>query len=193
MLRLRAGTVTQGHRGVVGGGRFVAAQARLAVRTRSADRPLLPRPGRHPPQPLRPGRPPAARRVPRRHLRLPGPHFAWPPIGDADREAVARHPEKAVSIPDRSGVVADLEDTLAAYLGVRHVATPCTGTAALHSMYAAAGIGPGDKAIVPSLAFHATATPLEARGQPRHPDPEPLRTAHGRPSPPPRRVRPCAG
>ncbi|MFG2286062.1 DegT/DnrJ/EryC1/StrS family aminotransferase [Streptomyces sp. NPDC048595] len=31
-----------------------------------------------------------------------------------------------------------------------HVHT-CTGTAALHSMYAAAGIGPGDEVIVPAL------------------------------------------
>ncbi|MEK2474441.1 DegT/DnrJ/EryC1/StrS family aminotransferase [Streptomyces noursei] len=53
--------------------------------------------------------------------------------------------ETAVSIPDRSGVVADLEDALASYLCVRHVVTTCTGTAALHSMYAAAGIGPGDE------------------------------------------------
>ncbi|MEV5381186.1 DegT/DnrJ/EryC1/StrS family aminotransferase [Streptomyces nondiastaticus] len=90
----------------------------------------------------------------------PGPHFVWPPIEDADRCAVAAQLETAVSIPDRSGIVADLEDALASYLGVRHVVTTCTGTAALHSMYAAAGIGPGDEVIVPSLTFHATATPL---------------------------------
>ncbi|MFC5148953.1 DegT/DnrJ/EryC1/StrS family aminotransferase [Streptomyces aureoversilis] len=89
-----------------------------------------------------------------------GPHFAWPPIEDADRRAVAAQLETSVSIPDRSGIVADLEDALASYLGVRHVVTTCTGTAALHSMYAAAGIGPGDEVIVPALTFHATATPL---------------------------------
>ncbi|MGK5631049.1 DegT/DnrJ/EryC1/StrS family aminotransferase [Streptomyces sp. URMC 123] len=90
----------------------------------------------------------------------PGPHFTWPPITEADRQAVARQLESAVSIPDRSGVVADLEDALASYLGVRHVVTTCTGTAALHSMYAAAGIGPADEVLVPALTFHATATPL---------------------------------
>ncbi|MFV8128215.1 DegT/DnrJ/EryC1/StrS family aminotransferase [Streptomyces syringium] len=89
-----------------------------------------------------------------------GPHFVWPPIEDADRRAVAAQLETAVSIPDRSGVVAGLEDALASFLGVRHVVTTCTGTAALHSMYAAAGIGPGDEVIVPALTFHATATPL---------------------------------
>lgn len=89
-----------------------------------------------------------------------GPHFAWPPIHDADRRMVAAQLETSVSVPDRSGVVADVEDALASYLGVRHVVTTCTGTAALHSMYAAAGIGPGDEVIVPALTFHATATPL---------------------------------
>jgi perosamine synthetase len=91
---------------------------------------------------------------------VPAPHFTWPQIDDHDRRAVAAQLEAAVSIPDRSGVVADLEDALASYIGVRHVVTTCTGTAALHSMYAAAGIGPGDEVIVPALTFHATATPL---------------------------------
>ncbi|MEU7182004.1 MULTISPECIES: DegT/DnrJ/EryC1/StrS family aminotransferase [Streptomyces] len=93
-------------------------------------------------------------------LTVPGPHFAWPPIEEADRRAVAAQLETAVSIPDRSGIVAELEDALASYLGVRHTVTTCTGTAALHSLYTAAGIGPGDEVIVPALTFHATATPL---------------------------------
>ncbi|GAA0452386.1 aminotransferase class I/II-fold pyridoxal phosphate-dependent enzyme [Streptomyces sp. NPDC046215] len=93
-------------------------------------------------------------------ITTPGPHFTWPPIAEPDREAVAAQLEAAVSIPDRSGVVAELEGALASYLGVQHVVTTCTGTAALHSMYAAAGIGPGDEVIVPALTFHATATPL---------------------------------
>lgn len=91
---------------------------------------------------------------------VPGPHFSWPPIEDGDVEAVTDQMRSAVSIPDRSGVIAELEDALASFLGVRHVVTTCTGTAALHSMYAAAGIAPGDEVIVPALTFHATATPL---------------------------------
>ncbi|MHA4820159.1 DegT/DnrJ/EryC1/StrS family aminotransferase [Streptomyces aculeolatus] len=87
-------------------------------------------------------------------------HFSWPPIDSRDIEAVTGQVMEAISIPDRSGIVADLEDALAAWLGVRHVVTTCTGTAALHSMYAAAGISPGDEVLVPALTFHATATPL---------------------------------
>ncbi|MBW1603741.1 aminotransferase class I/II-fold pyridoxal phosphate-dependent enzyme [Streptomyces sp. JJ66] len=90
----------------------------------------------------------------------PGPHFCWPPIEANDVAAVTGQLNSAVSIPDRSGVVAELEDALASFLGVRHVVTTCTGTAALHSMYAAVGVGPGDEVIVPTLTFHATATPL---------------------------------
>lgn len=90
----------------------------------------------------------------------PGPHFSWPPIEDRDLAAVTGQLASAVSIPDRSGVIAELEDALASFLDVRHVVTTCTGTAALHSMYAAAGMGPGDEVIVPALTFHATATPL---------------------------------
>ncbi|WP_407547788.1 aminotransferase class V-fold PLP-dependent enzyme [Streptomyces sp. Pv4-95] len=90
----------------------------------------------------------------------PHGHFSWPPIEAADRAAVDLQLATAVSIPDRSGIVAELEDNLAAWLGVRHVLTACTGTAALHSMYAAAGIGPGDEVLVPAYTFHATATPL---------------------------------
>uniref|UniRef100_UPI003F499505 DegT/DnrJ/EryC1/StrS family aminotransferase n=1 Tax=Streptomyces sp. CA-136453 TaxID=3240050 RepID=UPI003F499505 len=93
-------------------------------------------------------------------ISVAGPHFTWPPIEAADTEAVAGQLRTAVSIADRSGVVAALEDAVASWLGVRHVVTTCTGTAALHSMYAAAGIGPADEVIVPALTFHATATPL---------------------------------
>ncbi|WBB57747.1 aminotransferase class V-fold PLP-dependent enzyme [Streptomyces sp. WMMC500] len=93
-------------------------------------------------------------------ITTPAPHFSWPPIDSRDIEAVTGQLTEAVSIPDRSGIVADLEVALAAWLGVRHVVTTSTGTAALHSMYAAAGIGPGDEVLVPALTFHATATPL---------------------------------
>ncbi|SDL66082.1 dTDP-4-amino-4,6-dideoxygalactose transaminase [Glycomyces sambucus] len=90
----------------------------------------------------------------------PGPHFTWPPITDATRKAVADQLDTAVSIYDRSGVIADLEDALATYFGVRYALLTSSGTAALYSMYAAAGIGPGMEVIVPAYTFFATVTPL---------------------------------
>jgi dTDP-4-amino-4,6-dideoxygalactose transaminase len=90
----------------------------------------------------------------------PGPHFSWPPLDDQTTAAVLSQLHTAVSIYDRSGVIAELEDALCAYFGVRHAVLTSSATAALHSMYAASGIGPGDEVIVPAYTFFATATPL---------------------------------
>jgi dTDP-4-amino-4,6-dideoxygalactose transaminase len=57
-------------------------------------------------------------------------------------------------------VIARLEDDLAAFHGVRHALLTSSGTAALHSMYAACGIRAGDEVIVPAYTFFATVTPL---------------------------------
>ncbi|MEU1424870.1 DegT/DnrJ/EryC1/StrS family aminotransferase [Kitasatospora sp. NPDC005751] len=89
-----------------------------------------------------------------------GPHFTWPPIGESTRAMVAAQLDTSVSIAGRSGIVADLEDALQEYFGVRHAVTTSSGTAALHSTYWAAGIQAGDEVIVPAWTFHATASPL---------------------------------
>ena len=49
------------------------------------------------------------------------------------------------------------EHALAERIGAAHMVAVNSGTAALHAAYAAAGIGPGDEIIVPSLTFAATA------------------------------------
>lgn len=90
----------------------------------------------------------------------PTPHFTWPPLTDDTAKAVVHQLGAAVSIPDRSGVVADLEDALADYFGVRHAVLTSSGTAALHSAYVANYIEPGDEVIVPAYTFPATVTPL---------------------------------
>lgn len=86
--------------------------------------------------------------------------FVWPPI-DADTEAaVLRQLQEGISIYDRSGVVADLEQALAGYHGRSHAVLTSSGTAALHSMYVACGIRADDEVIVPAYTFFATVTPL---------------------------------
>jgi dTDP-4-amino-4,6-dideoxygalactose transaminase len=50
----------------------------------------------------------------------------------------------------------ELEEALAAYVGSAHAVALSSGTAALHLMCLAAGIGPGDEVIVPSMTFVAT-------------------------------------
>lgn len=88
------------------------------------------------------------------------PHFAWPPMADDTAEAVLAQLDESISIYDRSGVIAELEDALRCYHGVKHAILTSSGTAALHSAYAACGIQPGDEVIVPAYTFFATATPL---------------------------------
>ncbi len=50
------------------------------------------------------------------------------------------------------------EASLAAHAGVRHAVAVNSGTAALHGVYAAAGVGPGNKLVTTPLTFAATAT-----------------------------------
>ena len=90
----------------------------------------------------------------------PPPHFTWPPIDERTEQAVLRQLRTSISIYDRSGVIAELEDALCAYHGVRHALLTSSGTAALYSMYAGAGIQPGDEVIAPAYTFFATVTPL---------------------------------
>ncbi|MDT5031566.1 MAG: perosamine synthetase, partial [Actinoplanes sp.] len=88
------------------------------------------------------------------------PQFSWPPITDQSAAAVLDQLHTSVSIYDRSGVIAQLEDGLRDYFGVSHALLTSSGTAALHSIYAACGLGPGDEVIVPVYTFFATVTPL---------------------------------
>ncbi|MCP2330937.1 DegT/DnrJ/EryC1/StrS family aminotransferase [Actinoalloteichus caeruleus] len=89
-----------------------------------------------------------------------GSHFSWPPITHATTKAVLDQLTTTVSIYDRSGVIAELEDALQEYFGVRHAVLTSSGTAAVHSTYAATCVEPGDEVIVPAYTFLATATPL---------------------------------
>jgi perosamine synthetase len=90
----------------------------------------------------------------------PAPHFTWPPVDDQTVAAVTSQLRTAVSVYDRSGVIAGLEDALCGYFGVRHAVLTSSGTAALYDLYAVCGIGPGDEVIVPAYTFYATVTPL---------------------------------
>lgn len=56
------------------------------------------------------------------------------------------------------------ENALAETTGSRHVVAFSSGTAALHAAVFAAGLGPGDEAVVPPLTFCATANCLVYQG-----------------------------
>lgn len=93
-------------------------------------------------------------------VRQPGPHFTWPHLDEAAKQAVLTQLGQAISIYDCSGVVRRLEDALCDYHGALRSVLTSSGTAALHSMYAACSLGPGDEVIVPAYTFFATVTPL---------------------------------
>jgi dTDP-4-amino-4,6-dideoxygalactose transaminase len=56
------------------------------------------------------------------------------------------------------------EERLSTYVGARHALAVSSGTAALHLMCLAIGLGPGDEVIVPSMTFVATANAVAYTG-----------------------------
>lgn len=60
--------------------------------------------------------------------------------------------------------VSAFEDDLARWTGGVGCAAVANGTAALHTAYAAAGVGPGDEVVVPPMTFVATASTAVALG-----------------------------
>ena len=77
---------------------------------------------------------------------------------------------EAVAATYRSGWLSmgprteELEAEFAAYVGAEHAIAVTNGTAALHLICAASGLGPGDEVIVPSLTFVATAAAIRYVG-----------------------------
>jgi dTDP-4-amino-4,6-dideoxygalactose transaminase len=57
-----------------------------------------------------------------------------------------------------------LEREFAEYTGARHALAVANGTAALHLICAAAGLGPGDEVVVPSMTFVATVNAIAYTG-----------------------------
>ena len=58
----------------------------------------------------------------------------------------------------------EFEAELARYTGARHAIAATNGTAALHLICLAAGLGPGDEVIVPSMTFVATVNAIAYTG-----------------------------
>jgi perosamine synthetase len=56
--------------------------------------------------------------------------------------------------------VDEFERAFAEFCGVRHAIACCNGTVAVHLALMAAGVGPGDEVIVPTLTYVASANPV---------------------------------
>jgi dTDP-4-amino-4,6-dideoxygalactose transaminase len=61
-------------------------------------------------------------------------------------------------------VTQQFEQEFAAYVGAKHAIAVTNATAALHLSCVAAGLGPGDEAVLPSLTFVATANSVRYTG-----------------------------
>jgi dTDP-4-amino-4,6-dideoxygalactose transaminase len=83
-------------------------------------------------------------------------------VTDADIEAiVSTYRSGWLSMGPRTQA---FEEAFADYLGVPHAVAVSSGTAALHLMYAACDLGPGDDVVLPSMTFVATAAALKHVG-----------------------------
>lgn len=83
-------------------------------------------------------------------------------VDDGDLEAVVdTYRSGWLSMGPR---IQSFEQAFADYLGVRHAVAVSSGTAALHLMGLAAGLGPGDEVVVPSLTFVATVNAVRYTG-----------------------------
>jgi perosamine synthetase len=60
--------------------------------------------------------------------------------------------------------IAEFEGRIAGYIGVKHAVAASSGTAALHLIVRALGIGPGDEVLVPSFTFAASVNVLLYEG-----------------------------
>lgn len=84
----------------------------------------------------------------------------WPVVEEADVEAVSATLRSGrLSWLDNTEVGA-LESEWSQYVGTSDCIALNSGTAALHTALAAAGVGPGDEVLVPALSFLASATSI---------------------------------
>jgi dTDP-4-amino-4,6-dideoxygalactose transaminase len=96
-------------------------------------------------------------------ITLNEPHYIWPRITEAVKRAILFQMERGViSIYDRSDIFAQFEDMFVEYLEHQQpfALVQNSGTTALWSMYAGAGLGQHDEVIVPSYSFYGTYSPL---------------------------------
>lgn len=84
----------------------------------------------------------------------------WPRLTPELEKCLLAQARDSLSIYDCSGVVEEFEEAFARYVGVRRALATSSGTAALHSLYYGARIGPGDEVICCDYGFFATVTPL---------------------------------
>ncbi len=84
----------------------------------------------------------------------------WPRMTSELAEKIVLQASDALSIYDRSGIVATFEDKFRAHVGADFALATSSGTAALHSAYYGVGLAAGDEVICSEYGFFATVAPL---------------------------------
>lgn len=67
-------------------------------------------------------------------------------------------------ISSKGRFIPEFEEKFAFYTGIRHAASVCNGTVALHVALVALGIGPGDEVIVPTLTYISSVNAIAYQG-----------------------------
>jgi dTDP-4-amino-4,6-dideoxygalactose transaminase len=93
-------------------------------------------------------------------INISRPHYVWPEITTKTRSAVLKQLNESISIYNRGGIIAKLEDRFLNYYNKKHALLTNSGTTALYSMFVGAGLKEGDEIICPAYTFYATVTPL---------------------------------
>jgi len=82
---------------------------------------------------------------------------AWPPITQADRDAVMAVFDSNIFHGNAAPNALALQKEWAEYVGVEYCLVTNSGTSALHMALASVGVGPGDEVIVPAFTYWSSA------------------------------------
>jgi len=88
---------------------------------------------------------------------------AEPEIGEEELENVTQA-VKSGWVSSKGSFIEEFEKGFSNYIGVKHAVATSNGTTALHLALVALGIGKGDKVLIPSLTFIATANAVTYTG-----------------------------
>ncbi len=90
----------------------------------------------------------------------PGTVKSWPPLTQADRDAVMAVFDSDQLHGTSAPRALELQEKWAAYVGTKYALTTNSGTASIHMAVAGAGIGPGDEVITSAFTYWSTAASI---------------------------------
>jgi dTDP-4-amino-4,6-dideoxygalactose transaminase len=86
--------------------------------------------------------------------------FNWPIIDKKIEKAVIRQLYRTISIYNKSDIFEKFENLFCKYQKRKYALLFNSGTSAIHAMFVALNLKPGDEVICPVYTFYATVTPL---------------------------------